>query len=112
MSQPVPEVRLVAVIDLAGTDYWDRRQVLDDLYQQARFVPDAAHVRVKLGQSAVTAAGLQLEQEIGRAFCMAASIDVEIPGGSRWARHVISGIVRHAHLARQLTTEHLNASAS
>lgn len=104
MNQPdptFPEARVqhVAVIDLTG-DYYDRRTVLDDLHEQARFIPQGAHIRVLLGEFAYSAAPLDLEMQIGRHFAFAASVDIEIPGGSRWGRFIAENVARHVKQAR------------
>ncbi|MFI2367266.1 hypothetical protein [Streptomyces sp. NPDC018833] len=96
---PYPRVQHVAVIDLSG-DYYGSRSVLDDLHEQARYIPDGAHIRILLGESAATEAALFLEQGIAQRFAHAASIDVELPGGSRWGRFAAQNVDRHVREAR------------
>lgn len=104
MNQPDPtfpcaRIQHVAVIDLTG-DYYDRRAVLEDMNQQFRFIPEGAHVRVVIGESAATSGSIDLEMQLGQRLAWSPSADIEIPGGSRWGRFIAQNVARHARQAK------------
>lgn len=105
MNQPDPtfpsaRIQHVAVIDLSG-DYYDRRSVLDDIHQQFRYIPDGAHIRIIVGESAATVARIDLEMALGQRLAFYDSADIEIPGGSRWGSFLTQAVARQARQAKK-----------
>lgn len=104
MNQPDPtfpstRVQHVAVIDLTG-DYYDHRSLMDDIAEQFRFIPDGAHIRIAIGESAATVGTIRLEMQLGQRLVWFPSADIEVPGGSRWGRFIAQNVARNAREAR------------
>ncbi|CAM5536699.1 hypothetical protein [Streptomyces canus] len=104
---PVPEVRLVAVVNLTG-QYGTSTEVMDDLHEQTKRSTDCHTAIVQLGESALQKASGFLGHAIASKFFLAAQqIEVHVPAGTRWA-YVASEVQRHlrffaADHARMLT---------
>ena len=91
---PVPEVRLVAVVDLTG-QYGTSTEVLDDLHEQTKRSTDYHTAIVRLGESALQRAASYLGHAIASKFFLATQqIEVHVPAGTRWA-YVASEAQRH-----------------
>ncbi len=91
---PVPEVRLVAVVDLTGR-YDTSTEVLDDLREQTRRSTDCHTAIVRLSEPALQRASSFLGHAIAATFFLAArQIEVHVPAGTRWA-FVASEAQRH-----------------
>lgn len=90
----VPEVRLVAVVDLTGR-YDTSTEVLDNLHEQTRRSSDCHTAIVRLGEDALQRAASYLGHAIASRFFLAAQqIEVHVPAGTRWA-YVASEVQRH-----------------
>ena len=90
----VPEVRLVAVVNLTGR-YDTSTEVLDDLHEQTRRSTDCHTAIVRLGEDALQRAASSLGHAIAsRFFLTAQQIEVHVPAGTRWA-YVASEAQRH-----------------
>lgn len=96
----VPAVRHVAVISL-DAHYRTGAEVSDHLRQQLTHIPDGAHVRVIVGHHALALRPLGLHSEIAAAFFLAASIDIEVPGGTRFGGYLAEGVQRDVKRHRQ-----------
>ncbi|WP_158694422.1 hypothetical protein [Streptomyces canus] len=91
---PVPDVRLVAVVDLTG-QYDTSTEVLDELHAQTKRSTDCHTAIVRLGESALQRAASFLGHAIASRFFLAAQqIEVHVPAGTRWA-YVASEVQRH-----------------
>ncbi|MFE7446564.1 hypothetical protein ACFU7X_39630 [Streptomyces chartreusis] len=91
---PVPDVRLVAVVDLTGR-YDTSTEVMDDLHQQTKRSTDCHTAIVRLGEPALQRASTFLGHAIASKFFLAAQqIEVHVPAGTRWA-YVASEVQRH-----------------
>ena len=91
---PVPEVRLVAVVDLTG-QYATSTEVMDDLHEQTKRSTDCHTAIVRLGETALQKAANFLGHAIASKFFLAAQqIEVHVPAGTRWA-YVASEVQRH-----------------
>ncbi|MGW1609442.1 hypothetical protein ACWCQZ_08590 [Streptomyces sp. NPDC002285] len=91
---PVPDVRLVAVVDLTGR-YDTSTEVMDDLHEQTKRSTDCHTAIVQLGEPALQRASTFLGHAIASTFFLAAQqIEVHVPAGTRWA-YVASEVQRH-----------------
>jgi hypothetical protein len=80
----VPEVRLVAVVDLTGR-YDSSSQVSADLYEQTKRSTDCHTAVVRLGEDALQH-GFGLAHSIAARFYLSARcIEIEVPAGTRQA---------------------------
>ncbi|MEU0809542.1 hypothetical protein [Streptomyces sp. NPDC005970] len=99
---PYPQVHLVVEVDLTSHRYRDRRDVLADLDQQARFTPEGCDVEVRLGTTALRLGAYELDWHIAGAFYLTASnITVKVPGGTRSAAWLAANITRHVRAMRE-----------
>lgn len=99
---PYPQVHLVIEVDLTSRRYRDRRDVLADLEQQARHIPEGCDVEVRLGPAALRLGAYELDWHIAGAFYLTASnITVKVPGGTRSAAWLAANITRHVRVMRE-----------
>ncbi|MGW8746511.1 hypothetical protein [Streptomyces sp. NPDC055794] len=81
---PVPEVRLVVMVDLTGR-YDSHDQVSRDLYEQTRYSTDCHTAIVRLGEDALRVSSGLGSAIASRFFLSARDVEIHVPAGTRWA---------------------------